>query len=85
MFACMGVLVKHAAIFFSNTELVFYRSLVGLVATFFIMRAYCIPLATDYWKIHCWRGLAWVVGARRCIVILLLHFATTPSNSYFAK
>jgi drug/metabolite transporter (DMT)-like permease len=85
MFACMGVLVKHAAVFFSNTELVFYRSLVGLVATFLVMRAYCIPLATDHWKIHCWRGLSGLGGILLffyCILQLPLATAISLNNTW---
>lgn len=44
MFACMGELVKLAAAFFSNAELVFYRSLVGVISTFAVMRFYGKPI-----------------------------------------
>lgn len=57
MFACMGMLVKLGAIHFSSIELVFYRSLIGLLLTYLAMRARQVPLITEHWKIHCWRGL----------------------------
>jgi drug/metabolite transporter (DMT)-like permease len=85
MFACMGVLVKLAAAFFSNTELVFYRSLVGVVATFLVMRIYCIPLVTEYWKIHCWRGLSGLGGVLLffyCILQLPLATAMSLNNTW---
>lgn len=85
MFACMGIFVKYAAVFFTNTELVFYRSLVGLVATFLVMRAYCIPLSTDYWKIHFWRGLSGLGGVLLffyCILQLPLATAISLNNTW---
>ncbi|HRQ05903.1 MAG TPA: DMT family transporter [Nitrosomonas halophila] len=85
MFACMGVLVKLAAVYFSNTELVFYRSLVGVVTTFMMMRIYSIPLATAYWRIHCWRGLSGLGGVLLffyCILQLPLATAISLNNTW---
>lgn len=44
MFACMGVLVKLGAAYFSSTELVFYRSLFGVWMTYLILRYYRLPV-----------------------------------------
>lgn len=85
MFACMGVLVKLAAAFFSNTELVFYRSLVGVVTTFLVMRAYGMPLMTEHWKNHCWRGLFGLGGVLLffyCILQLPLATAISLNNTW---
>lgn len=85
MFACMGVLVKLAAVFFSNTELVFYRSLVGVVTTFLVMRAYGMPLMTEHWKNHCWRGLFGLGGVLLffyCILQLPLATAISLNNTW---
>lgn len=85
MFACMGVLVKLAAAFFSNAELVFYRSLVGVVTTFLVMRAYGMPLATMHWKTHCWRGLFGLGGVLLffyCILQLPLASAISLNNTW---
>ncbi|MCC6916685.1 DMT family transporter [Nitrosomonas sp.] len=85
MFACMGVLVKLAAAFFSNTELVFYRSLVGVITTFLVMRAYGMPIATMYWKTHCWRGLSGLGGVLLffyCILQLPLASAISLNNTW---
>ncbi len=85
MFACMGVLVKLAAAFFSNTELVFYRSLVGVITTFLVMRAYGMPLVTEHWKSHCWRGLSGLGGVLLffyCILQLPLATAISLNNTW---
>ena len=58
LFGCMGVFVKLGASYFSNAELVFYRSVFGLLVIFLIVRARRLPLATPYWKMHLWRGLS---------------------------
>lgn len=82
MFACMGVLVKLAAAFFSNTELVFYRSLVGVITTFLVMRAYGMPLVTEHWKSHCWRGLSGLGGV---LLFFLLYFAVATGDCDFVE
>ena len=58
LFGCMGVFVKLGAQHFSSAELVFYRSLFGLLAIYLIVRVRRLPLATPYWKMHLWRGLS---------------------------
>jgi drug/metabolite transporter (DMT)-like permease len=58
LFGCMGVFVKLGAQYFSSAELVFYRSLFGLLAIYLIVRVRRLPLATPYWKMHLWRGLS---------------------------
>lgn len=58
LFGCMAVLVKLGAADFSSAELVFYRSLFGLLVIYGIVRVQRLPLATSHWKNHCWRGLS---------------------------
>ncbi len=85
MFACMGELVKLAAAFFSNAELVFYRSLVGVISTFAVMRFYGKPIATKHWKTHFWRGLAGLGGVLLffyCILKLPLATAISLNNTW---
>ncbi len=57
LFACMGVLVKLSAAYFSTVELVFYRSLMGVAITWIAVRHCHLTLRTDHWKTHCSRGL----------------------------
>ena len=62
LFALMGVLVKHASVNFSSPELVFYRSVFGLLAIGGVIAvqhgSLRKPLATPYRKAHFWRGLS---------------------------
>lgn len=62
LFALMSVLVKHASATFSPAELVFYRSVFGLVAIWgviaFGQRQLLAPLTTPHFKAHVWRGLS---------------------------
>ena len=58
LFGCMGMLVKLGAEYFSSIEMVFYRSLFGLVAVYALIRIQRLPLLTMHWKSHCWRGFS---------------------------
>lgn len=58
LFACMGVCVKLGSVQFSAAELVFYRGLVALPFLYAYIRVAGLSLATPYWRIHTWRGLA---------------------------
>jgi len=56
-FACMGALVKLGAQKFSSAELVFYRSLFGLVFIFMFARSTERSLATPHWKLQLVRSV----------------------------
>ncbi len=58
LFAIMGVFVKLGSAYFSSAELVFYRSAIGLVVIFTIVRVQKLPLATPHVATHVWRGLS---------------------------
>ncbi len=62
LFGVMGALVKIAAVDFSSTELVFYRSVFGLVAIYFIILLrtgrWISALVTVHWRAHLHRALA---------------------------
>lgn len=58
LFGCMGVFVKLGAEFFSSAELVFYRSLFGLLTIALIVKSQGMSVATPHWKAHLWRGLS---------------------------
>jgi len=83
LFACMGVFVKLGAAHFSSTELVFYRSLFGLAALFFVAGGHRMQLATPHWKGHLWRGLAGLASlASYFYVITVLPLATAVTLNY---
>lgn len=78
LFAIMGVFVKFAASQFSSAELVFYRSLFGLVAIYWVIRRRHPQLAQAFATRH-W--LAHAVRSGSGFVALLLFFhaiATLP-------
>ncbi len=58
LFALMGAFVKFGSAYFSTAELVFYRSLIGLLVIFLIAKTQKMPLTTAHWKMHLWRGLS---------------------------
>jgi drug/metabolite transporter (DMT)-like permease len=62
LFACMGVFVKLGAEYFSFAELVFYRSLVGLVFIAALAKARGRALATPHWRAHASRGISGFVS-----------------------
>ncbi len=83
MFACMGVFVKLGAQYFSSTELVFYRSLLGVWITFGVIRYQRLPIITPHWKIHCWRGVSGLISLLLFFYCLTrLPLATAISLNY---
>jgi len=80
LFGLMGVFVKLGAPHFSHVELVFYRSLFGLLLVYGIMRHQHISRATRHWRAHLWRGLSGSVALALffyCITVLPLATAVT--------
>lgn len=80
LFGWMGVFVKLGAPYFSNVELVFYRSLIGLAIMYFIYRQRGGTLATPQWRGHLWRGVSGSIALLLffyCITVLPLATAVT--------
>ena len=80
LFGCMGVFVKLGAEYFSNIELVFYRSLIGLIIMYAILRQRSGTMATAQWKGHLWRGISGSIALLLffyCITVLPLATAVT--------
>ena len=80
LFACMGVFVKLGAAYFSHVELVFYRSFVGLLVIFMLMRLQHVNPSTRHWRNHLWRGISGTVALMLffyCITTLPLATAVT--------
>ena len=82
LFSCMGVLVKLGSVYFSSTELVFYRSIIGFLIISVIIGIKRLPISTLHWKNHCWRGLSGLCSLLMffyCITKLPLATAVTLS------
>jgi drug/metabolite transporter (DMT)-like permease len=67
-FACMGVFVKLGGRHFSGAEMVFYRSLFGVMAVFALVRFNKLPASSPHWRVHVARSLAGLAG-----MLLLFH------------
>ncbi len=79
-FAAMGVFAKLGAGQFTSIELVFYRSIVGVVTLGLMARFRGWPIATPHWRLHVQRGLSGVVSLGlyfHCIGQLPLATAVT--------
>ena len=80
LFGCMGVFVKLGAQYFSHNELVFYRSFVGLLMIYAIVRHRGLSLATRHWQPHLWRSVSGTIAMMLffyCITVLPLATAVT--------
>lgn len=80
LFALMGGLVKLGNAEFSSNELVFYRSLFGLIIVSMMLLKQRMPLATPHRLGHLWRGLSGTVAMMLffyCITTLPLATAIT--------
>lgn len=68
LFALMGLFVKLGAEYgFSSAELVFYRSFIGLVVIYAIVRQRGFALRTQHFRSHLYRGLSGFIA-------LMLYF-----------
>ena len=80
LFGCMGVFVKLGAQYFSNVELAFYRSFLGLLMVYAIIRQQGGSVATAHWGGHLWRGISGSIALLLffyCITVLPLATAVT--------
>lgn len=80
LFGCMGVFVKLGAHYFSDVELVFYRSFIGLLMVYAILRLQGGSVATTHWGGHLWRGVSGSLALMLffyCITVLPLATAVT--------
>ena len=80
LFGCMGVFVKLGAHYFSDVELVFYRSFLGLLLVYAILRQQGGTIITSHWRGHLWRGISGSIALMLffyCITVLPLATAVT--------
>lgn len=80
LFGCMGVFVKLGAEYFSHIELVFYRSFLGLLMIYAVIRQQRLSLSTGHLKQHLWRGISGTIALMLyfyCITVLPLATAVT--------
>lgn len=80
LFGWMGVFVKLGAQYFSNTELVFYRSFIGLLMIYAFIWRQGGSVATRHLGGHMWRSISGTIAMLfffYCITVLPLATAVT--------
>lgn len=83
LFASMGVFVKLASAFFTTSEIVFYRGLIGIAVLWWLARQQGVGLGTRHpWR-HAWRSTLGVT-AMGCWFYAVAHMplATGMTFSY---
>jgi S-adenosylmethionine uptake transporter len=85
-FATMAVCVKFASEWFSSSELVFYRGLLGMLFMWMLARRQGISLATPYPWMHGWRSLIGVISLGAWFyAIARLPLATAMTLNYMSS
>ncbi|NML46673.1 DMT family transporter [Ramlibacter sp. G-1-2-2] len=85
-FATMAVCVKFAAAWFSPSELVFWRGLIGMVLMWLWCRARGETLGTRYPLMHAWRSMIGVVSLGAWFYALgNLPLATAMTLNYMSS
>jgi len=83
LFAGMGVFVKLGLKQFSSSELVFYRSLFGVVLIFFVALANGRSVYSPHWRLHIWRSLAGFTGMMLLFYVIgILPLSTATTLNY---
>src|SRR4051812_6762429 len=86
LFSTMAVCVKYASEWFTPSELVFWRGLVGMLVIWGIARKQGIALATRYPLMHAWRSLIGVVSLGAWFyAIAALPIATAMTLNYMSS
>jgi len=85
-FATMAVCVKIASQWFSASELVFYRGLLGMLFMWLWARSRGVSLATHYPAMHAWRSLVGVISLGAWFYALgYLPLATAMTLNYMSS
>jgi drug/metabolite transporter (DMT)-like permease len=77
-FAFMGMFVKLGSPYFSEIELVFYRSFISLIFIILIIVNKKISLKTNFKKLHFYRSFCWIFIT---ISIFLCNQSLTSKHS----
>jgi drug/metabolite transporter (DMT)-like permease len=83
LFASMGVFVKLGLKYFSSSELVFYRSLFGVVLIFLVVRVNGLAVYSPNWTLHISRSLAGFAGMMLLFYVIgILPLSTATTLNY---
>ncbi|MEO7391081.1 MAG: DMT family transporter [Ramlibacter sp.] len=85
-FATMAVCVKFASAWFTSSELVFYRGLLGMFIVWLLARGQGVALATQHGSLHAWRSLVGVISLGAWFyAIAKLPLATAMTLNYMSS
>jgi S-adenosylmethionine uptake transporter len=85
-FATMAVCVKFASAWFTASELVFYRGLLGMFFLWLLARGQGVSLATRYPAMHAWRSMVGVLSLGAWFYALAqLPLATAMTLNYMSS
>jgi S-adenosylmethionine uptake transporter len=85
-FATMAVCVKFASAWFTASELLFYRGLLGMLFMWMLARGQGVTLATRYPTMHAWRSLVGVLSLGAWFYALAqLPLATAMTLNYMSS
>ena len=85
-FATMAVCVKFASAWFTSSELVFWRGLLGMLFLWLIARHQRVTLATRYPAMHAWRSFIGVISLGAWFYALArLPLATAMTLNYMSS
>ena len=85
-FATMAVCVKYASEWFTSSELVFYRGLLGMLFMWLLARSQGTTLGTRYAGMHAWRSVVGVVSLGAWFyAIANLPLATAMTLNYMSS
>ena len=86
VFSTMAVCIKFASGYFNNSELVFYRGMIGVVVMVLYTRARGTSLATKVLPMHIWRSAVGVVALSAWFyAIANLPLATAMTLNYMSS
>jgi drug/metabolite transporter (DMT)-like permease len=86
LFASMAVCIKIAGAWFSSSELLFYRGLLGMLFIWGLAHAQGVSLRTGYLGMHAWRSLIGVASMGAWFyAIAALPLATAMTLNYMSS
>jgi S-adenosylmethionine uptake transporter len=85
-FASMAVCVKYASAYFTSSDLVFWRGVIGVVFMWLLARGQRVSLRTRYPLMHAWRSMIGVISMGAWFYALgALPLASAMTLSYMSS
>jgi drug/metabolite transporter (DMT)-like permease len=85
-FATMAVCVKYASAYFTSSDMVFWRGVIGIVIMWLLARSQRVSLRTRYPLMHAWRSMVGVISLGAWFFALgALPLATAMTLNYMSS